>query len=90
MGDRFNGGKALVMKLDHELHVYQSHLLEFLGHAGENEGKFIAIKGDDLVGPFHDYETALEAAYTRFGIGGFLVKKIERIETVLEFTRDLR
>jgi hypothetical protein len=78
------------MKLDHEMQVYQSHLMELLGHAGENEGKFTAIKGDDIIGPFADYESALEAAYDRFGVGGFLVKKIERVETILEFTRDLR
>jgi hypothetical protein len=78
------------MTLDHELRVYQANLLELLGHAGENEGKFTAIKGDEIIGPFDDYESALEGAYERFGVGGFLVKKIERVETVLEFSRDLR
>jgi hypothetical protein len=64
--------------------------MELLGHAGENEGKYVAIKGDDVIGPFPDYESALSAAYDRFGLEGFMVKKIERVETVLEFTRDLR
>ena len=78
------------MTLEHEFRVYESHLIELLGPAGENEGKYTAIKADIIIGPFGDYESALEAAYDRFGIGGFLVKKIERVETVLEFTRDLR
>ncbi len=78
------------MLLDHELQVYRSHLIELLGPDGVNEGKYIAIKADDIIGPFEDYESALKAAYDRFGTGGFLVKKIERVETILEFTRDLR
>ena len=79
-----------VMKLDHEVGVYLSHLLDLLGDSLENEGKFTAIRGDEIIGPFDDYEAALEGAYTRFGLGGFLVKQIHRVEPVLEFTRDLR
>jgi hypothetical protein len=79
------------MTLEHELKVYQSNLMELLGHAGENEGKYVAIKGDMILPQrYDDYESALDGAYARFGIGGFLVKKIERVEPVLEFTRDLR
>ncbi len=78
------------MTLDHERMVYQSHRMELLGPAGENEGKFTAIKGNEIVGPFEGYDSALQGAYDCFGIGGFLVKKIERVETVLDLTRDLR
>jgi hypothetical protein len=48
------------------------------------------IKGDLVAGIFGTYDDALAAAYRNFGIGGFLVKKIERVESVLHFTRDIR
>ena len=78
------------MLLDHENEVFRANLMELLGHANENEGKFAIVKGDVIDGPYADYESALAAAYERFGIGGFLVKKIERNESVLFFARDLR
>ena len=78
------------MILDSELEFYQTHLIDLLGPEDANEGKYVAIKGDQAYGPFDNYETALEQAYLNFGTGGFLVKKIERVETVLEFSRDLR
>jgi hypothetical protein len=78
------------MALEHELQVYRLNLIDMLGVNDVNEGKYTAIKGDEIIGPFPDYESSLDAAYKRFGIGGFLVKKIERVETVLHFSRDLR
>lgn len=78
------------MALEHELQVYRSHLMEILGDDCRNEGKFTVIKCDDISGPFKTYEDALEAAYEQHGLGPFLVKKIERNETVLFFSRDLR
>ena len=78
------------MILANELNFFHDHLIELLGQAGENEGKYVAIKGEEAIGPFEDYDFALDQAYTKFGIGGFLVKKLERKEAVLEFSRDLR
>jgi hypothetical protein len=78
------------MELEHEVQVYQSHLMDMLGVNDINEGKFVVIKGDDISPPFGTFEKALEAAYARHGLGPFLIKKIERNETVLYFSRDLR
>ncbi len=78
------------MKLSRELKFYHAHLIELLGQPGENEGKYIAIKGGEAAGLFKDYESALEGAYSRFGIGRFLVKRLERRETILKFSRNLR
>jgi hypothetical protein len=78
------------MALEHEQGVYENHLLTLLGPKDVNEGKYAAIKGDDVIGPFEDYDSALDAAYGRFGLGGFLVKKIERNEQILYFSRPLR
>lgn len=77
------------MTLEYELNVFRSHLAEWLGHADANEGRYAIVKGDEVAGPFPDYETALGEAYKRFGLVSFLVKRIERVETVLHFTRDL-
>jgi hypothetical protein len=47
------------------------------------EGRWAVIRGDDFLGTYPDYEAALEAGYRAFGLGGFLVRQIERVETVL-------
>ena len=78
------------MALEHEQCVYQTHLLTLLGPKDVNEGKYAVVNGDDVIGPFEDYDAALDAAYSRFGLGGFLVKKIERNEQIHYFSRPLR
>ena len=78
------------MALEYEVQVYRAHLMDMLGVNDLNEGKFVVIKGDEISPPFETYDEALEAAYARHGLGPFLVKKIERNETVLYFSRDLR
>jgi hypothetical protein len=61
-----------------------------LGCDDINEGKFIVIKSDNIIDLFRTYVEALEAAYEQHGLGPLLVKKIERNETVLSFSRNLR
>ena len=78
------------MALEHELETYRLHLIDMLGVNDINEGKFTVIKGDDINGPFDSYDDALKAAFAKHGLGPFLVKKIERNESVLYFSRDLR
>lgn len=58
-----------------------------LGVNDVNEGKFAVIRGDDIQGPFESYEDALQAGYERHGLVPFLVKKIERNESILYFSR---
>jgi hypothetical protein len=78
------------MALEHEAQIYRLHLIDMLGVNDINEGKFVVIKGDDISPVYDTYEDALEAAYQRHGLGPFLIKKIERNETVLYFSRDLK
>ncbi len=78
------------MALEHEVQVFRDHLIDLLGVNDINEGKYTVIKGDDIRGPFEIYESALEAGYNRHGLTSFLVKKIERNETVMYFSRDLK
>lgn len=39
------------------------------------------------LGPFAGLDEAMEAAYGRFGLGGFLVKEVDRVERVHVITR---
>jgi len=41
------------------------------------EGKFVVIRGQEVAGTWGTYEDALQAAYERFGLTPFLVKKIQ-------------
>lgn len=54
-----------------------------------NDGKFVLIHGDAIAGVWDTYKDALTAGYSQFGLKPFLVKRIEGIERVLFFTRDL-
>ena len=73
------------MALEKELATYQVKLEELLPH----EGKFVLIHGDEVAGTWDTYPDALQAGYQKFGLNPFLVKRIEWIETVQNFTRDL-
>ena len=73
------------MTLATELQTYEAKLPGLTPEAG----KFVLIKGTNVVDVFGDYEDALKAGYERFGLEPFLVKKIEAVETVHHFTRDV-
>jgi hypothetical protein len=68
--------------LDREVRFYRSHLDDLLGPGDANEGRYVVIKGEDIAGVRDTFDEALSLGYGRFGLGPFLVKKIERIETV--------
>jgi hypothetical protein len=68
--------------LDRELRFYRSHLDDLLGTGDVNEGKHVVIKGTDIAGVCDTFEEALVLGYGKYGLGGFLVKKIERVETI--------
>jgi hypothetical protein len=74
------------MALEHELAVYNEHLLELL----PSEGKYVVIKGQDIAGVFDTLDEALSAGHGKYGPVPFLVKKIQATEPILHFTRDLR
>ncbi|HLN33571.1 MAG TPA: hypothetical protein VK395_37945 [Gemmataceae bacterium] len=63
---------------DRELQTYSKELPKLLAY----EGRFVAIRGQEIVGPVQTYEDALEIGYERFGLQPFLVKRIEETETV--------
>lgn len=52
-----------------------------------DEGKFVLIRRDEVVGKFDSYEDALKDGYSKFGLEPFLVKQISQVEPVANFTR---
>jgi hypothetical protein len=80
--------------LDRELRFYRSHLDALLGAGDVNEGRYVVIKGSaagvcEVAGVRDTFEEALKLGYGRYGLKPFLVKKIERVETIHYFSRDL-
>ena len=73
------------MALEKELATYERKLPELLAH----EGKFVLVHGDEVHGLWDTYENALQAGYQQFGLTSFLVKRIQGVEQVLNFTRDV-
>jgi hypothetical protein len=78
------GLKEYIMAaLEQELATYQRALATLLN----DEGKFVLIKGDNVVEKFETYEDALKVGYEKFKLEPFLVKQISRTESVANFTR---
>jgi hypothetical protein len=73
------------MALEKETETYNRKLPELLA----NEGKFVLIHADEVAGVWDTYEDALRAGYAKYGLIPFMVKKIQSVEQVLRFSRDL-
>jgi hypothetical protein len=73
------------MALEKELATYQKKLEELLPH----EGKYVLIGGEEIAGIWDTYEDALQAGYQKYGLHPFLVKRIEWVESIHTFSRDL-
>jgi len=68
-----------------EIATYNSKLPELLA----NDGKYVLIKGDEVIDFYDTYADALKIAYEKFDDGEFFVKRISPAESVSFFTRDL-
>ena len=55
----------------------------------KEESKYAVISGETLLGTFTAYDDALKSGYKAFGLTPFLVKKIQAIEPINFFTREL-
>src|SRR5260370_6368572 len=73
------------MALEKELETYKRKLPEL----ATEEGKFVLIQGDNLVGIYGTYEDALAAGYQHFNLEPFLVEHIQTVEQRQGFTRIL-
>ncbi len=73
------------MALDREIQTYQKELPNLLQH----EGKFVLIHETQVAGFYETYEDAIKAGYEKFALKPFLVKRIQAVEQIQYFTRDL-
>jgi len=71
------------MALEREIETYKKKLAELK----ESEGKFVLIRGEEIIDTFTSYEDALKEGYKRFGLEPFLVKQIQTIEQVQFISR---
>lgn len=74
------------MALEKEQATYVRELQNLLG----SEGKYVLIHGDRVIGVYDTYNDALQIGYDRCGLNPFLVKRIQAVEQVHSFTRDIR
>lgn len=75
------------MALEKELETLRRELPNLLANGGE--GKFVVVFEDRIVGIYTSYEDALAIGYEKCGLKPFLVKKIQAVEQVQYFSRDL-
>jgi len=66
--------------LAEEMATYRDHLTSLL--QGQ-QGRYVLIKGTEVVGVFHDRSEALREGYERFGVVPFLVRQIIACEPVV-------
>lgn len=74
------------MALEREIETYRNKLPELLA----NEGKYVVIHGEEIVGTFDGLGDALRAGYERFLNEAFLVRQVSKEEKVLYLPRNLR
>ena len=73
------------MSLEQEMQTYERELPHLL----PQEGKFALVHGSDVAGVYDTYDDALKAGYEKYGLGPFLVKRIQAVEQVQYFTRPI-
>lgn len=71
------------MALETELATYHDKLAELKSE----EGKFVLISGDEIVGTYTSSEDAIKVGYAKFGLAPFLVKQIQAVEFVQFISR---
>jgi hypothetical protein len=73
-------------ELETEIKTYFEKRSAYLNDA---KGKYILIKGEDVIGVFDSYLDALKTGYEKYGNVAFLVKQILEIEPELKFTANI-
>lgn len=72
--------------LEQELKAYNEHHDELVGKA---EGKFVLIRGTQILGTFDSKMDAIRQGYQQLGNVPFLVKHVLRVETPQNFVSNL-
>ena len=72
--------------LDIEKQTYEAKKDELVE---KGEGKYVLIKGKEIIGIYESEKDALKIGIEKFGNSPFFVRKIERIEQTQNFTSNL-
>jgi len=73
-------------ELEAEIRAYFEKKAEYLKAAA---GKYLLIKGEEVVGVFESEADALNAGYEKYGNAPFLVKQVLEVEPELRFTASI-
>jgi len=74
------------MALEREIQTYKERLSELL----KDQGKFVLIRGDEVVGIFESCEAAVRHGYELFGLEPFLAREIREKEIIPVFWHHVR
>lgn len=61
------------MALETEIRAFEAKKGELERH---HMGKFVVIRGEELIGAFDTFEAAADVAVTRFGRGPYLIRQV--------------
>jgi len=76
----------MVEALSTELKTYAANFETLIG---ANEGKFVVIHKDEILGTFDSQMDAIKWGYRELGNTPFLVKQVTKIEVPLSFVSNL-
>lgn len=71
------------MSLTAEREVFESNLHEW----GEHTGRFVLIKGNDVVGFYDTYVDAIAQGYLQFDLEPFFVRQVSQYQSAQLITR---
>jgi hypothetical protein len=66
--------------LEKERKYFETHRAEWLQ---QHAGKFVLVKGEELIGVFNTQQEALIEGARRFGMESFLVRQVEESEQLI-------
>jgi len=69
------------MALETEIALYNELLPSLLE---SSMGKYVAIKGNDLIGVFDDMDMGYRAALDKYGVTNFLLRPVRAEEPILD------
>ncbi len=70
------------MVLERELKTYEQHKDDLLAH---NDGQYVVIFGDQIIGAFSTFEEAYKAGVAKCGTLPFLMQPVTKHQALIQF-----
>jgi hypothetical protein len=80
------GTEKPTIPLEKEIETYDNRLPELL----KDEGKFVLIVEEQIVGIFDTFEETMKAGYSRFRSQPFLARQISKTDPIIKSSRSVR